>query len=60
MGRWVVKATIQGVLSLLPDAQRWNRLLQTYVTGSIEMSDEQFLTRWRHAERHIEDWEGNR
>ncbi len=59
MGRWIAKATIQGALSLLPDPQRWNRLLQTYVTGSIQMSDDQFLTRWRHAERHVEDWENH-
>ena len=59
MGRWIVKATIQGALSLLPDAQRWNRVLQTHFTRSIELSDERFLAKWRQAERHVEDWENH-
>ena len=60
MRRWILKATIQGAISLLPDAQRWNRILQTRVTRSVELSDEKFLAKWRQAERHVTDWESHR
>jgi hypothetical protein len=51
---WKLKAAVQGVLSLLPEPQRWNRLFQTYVTGSLDLGDEYFLEKWRQTVRHIE------
>ncbi len=60
MGRWILKAAIQGVISILPDSQRWNRVFQTRVTHSTDLNDERFLAKWSQAERHIADWEGNR
>lgn len=53
MPPWLLKAAIQGTLSRLPNPQRWNRLLQKYVTGSLELSDEYFLEKWRQCERHV-------
>jgi hypothetical protein len=53
MPPWKLKAAVQGALSLLPDPQRWNRVLQTYVTHSLDLSDEYFLEKWAQAERHV-------
>lgn len=52
MPPWKIKAAVQGVFSLLPQPQRWNRYLQTYVTRSLDLTDERFLNKWAHAERH--------
>ncbi|HXV77648.1 MAG TPA: class I SAM-dependent methyltransferase [Candidatus Polarisedimenticolaceae bacterium] len=56
MPPWVVKAAVQGVLSRLPRAQRWNRVLQTYVTRSLFLSDDAFLSKWRQARKHLEHY----
>ena len=53
MTRWYLKAAIQGALSRLPQPQRWNRLLQRYVTRSLQLRDEYFLHKWRQCERHL-------
>ncbi len=54
MARWYLKAAIQGALSLLPQPQRWNRLLQRHVTRSLRLRDAYFLRKWRQCERHLE------
>lgn len=53
MPHWYLKAAVQGVLSRLPESQRWNRLLQRHVTRSLHLGDERFLGKWRQCERHI-------
>ena len=50
---WYLKAAIQGVLSRLPEPQRWNRFLQRYATRSLHLEDAKFLQKWRQCERHL-------
>jgi SAM-dependent methyltransferase len=54
MPHWMLKAAVQGSLSLLPQPQRWNRLLQRHVTRSLELDDAGFLAKWSQGERHVE------
>lgn len=53
MPNWKIKAFIQGTLSRLPDAQRWNRLMQQYVSRSLTLEDDYLLTKWRQSARHV-------
>lgn len=50
----MLKATLQGGLSLLPQPQRWNQLLQRHVTRSLEVDDAKLLAKWSQGERHVE------
>src|SRR4030095_4374271 len=54
MPPWRLKAAVQGALSLLPEPQRWNRFLQSYVTGSLELGDAYFIEKWQQAAHHAE------
>lgn len=54
MPNWKIKAFIQGTLSRLPNAQRWNRLMQKHITHSLEISDDYFASKWRQAARHAD------
>jgi hypothetical protein len=54
MPHWMLKAAVQGTLSLLPQPQRWNRLLQRHVTRSLNLDDDNFLAKWSQGERHVE------
>lgn len=56
MPHWKIKALIQGSLSRLPDAQRWNRQFQRYVTRSLTLEDDYLLSKWRQAARHVQHW----
>lgn len=51
---WLIKASIQRVLSTLPNAHRWNLLFQRKVTHSLPISDEVFLERLGYAKNRIE------
>ncbi len=53
MPHWIIKAAIQGTISKLPDPQRWNRLFQKYVTHSLDLGDEYFLSKWEQCEKHM-------
>jgi hypothetical protein len=53
MPPWLMKAAVQGVLARLPEPQRWNRLLQRYVTRSLELDDATFVSKWQQCERHL-------
>jgi hypothetical protein len=53
MPPWIIKAAIQGTLSRLPDPQRFNRLFQKYVTKSLDLQDDYFLSKWTQCERHV-------
>jgi hypothetical protein len=55
MPHWKLKAAIQGTISRLPDPQRWNRLFQSYVTRSLELTEQYFLKKWQQCERHVEN-----
>ena len=56
MPHWKLKALIQGSISRLPDAQRWNRLLQKYITRSLELDDEYLISKWQQALRHTQNY----
>lgn len=56
MPSWFIKAAIQGALSKLPDPQRWNRVFQKYVTRSLDLGDEYFLSKWEQCERHVTNY----
>lgn len=50
----MLKAAVQGSLSLLPRPQRWNHLLQRHVTRSLELGDAKWLAKWSQGQRHVE------
>ncbi len=54
MPRWIVKAAVQGALSLLPRPQRANLLFQRHVTRSLRIDDAYFLQKFRHVTPHAE------
>jgi hypothetical protein len=60
MRPWWLKAGIQGALSLLPRPQRWNRVLQRYVTRSIRLRKPTFRDKWQQALRHHANWSSRR
>lgn len=54
MPRWIVKAAVQGVISLLPRPQRANLFFQQHVTRSLAFDDTYFLQKFRHLAPHAE------
>jgi hypothetical protein len=54
--RWYAKAAIQGVLSKLPDPQRWNRIFQEKVTHSLTLTDAYLIEKWLQARDHVANW----
>lgn len=50
----MIKAALQGALSATPNPARWNRILQRYVSRSLDLSDAYFLTKWRLGKRHLD------
>lgn len=55
--RWQLKAATQKAISLLPQPQRLNYVLQRKVTRSLPASDTQFLLHFDEAVRHARDYE---
>ena len=53
MPPWIINAAVQGTLSRLPQPQKLNRLFQTYVTRSLELTERHFLSKWEQAETHL-------
>lgn len=59
MGRrrpWWLKAAVQGALSQLPQPQRFNRMLQRYVTRSLQLRPQTFARKWERAQQHLQHW----
>lgn len=54
MPSWLLKASVQRAISLLPASRFWNRLFQTYITKSLTLSDDFFLSRVEAARSHLE------
>jgi hypothetical protein len=52
----MVKAAAQRILSLLPGARLGNRLLQRYVSRSLELNENQFEARLTHCHKHLENF----
>lgn len=55
MPSWYIKAGLQGALSLLPQPQRWNYVLQRHITGRLHLNDSYFESRLAACRQHIEN-----
>ena len=53
MPPWMLKAAVQGVTSLLPNAERWSQLLQRYVTGSLKLDEATAKTKADRCTKHL-------
>ena len=45
MPSWILKACAHRIISVLPAPNFWNDLLQTYVSGNVNLTDEMFYDR---------------
>jgi hypothetical protein len=57
--RWQVKAGVQKAISLLPEPQRYNYVLQRRVTRSLPAPDGQLRLHAREALRHVRAYEAH-
>lgn len=55
--RWQAKAAVQKGLSVLPQGERLNYVLQRKVTKKLPAGDDQFFLHAQEAFRHVEAWE---
>ena len=53
MKKWQQKALVQKTISFLPFAHRINFIFQKYVTKGVDLSEDYFTDRLRHASEHI-------
>jgi hypothetical protein len=56
MPPWVLKAAVQGVTSLLPGAEHVNRMLQRFVTGSLELDEATLLSKYGRCRQHLANY----
>jgi len=56
MRYWVLKALVQGAISVLPRNQYWNYLLQNYVSKSLCFSNSKFDLKLRECKKHLENF----
>ncbi|MBV8734006.1 MAG: class I SAM-dependent methyltransferase [Solirubrobacterales bacterium] len=54
MPSWLLKAAVQGAISLLPGRHHFNSLLQQRVTGSLVLSKATFDAKVSHCRHHLE------
>ncbi|WP_448206644.1 hypothetical protein [Azospirillum sp. sgz302134] len=54
MPSWLIKAAAQRIVGALPNAHRWNELLQTHVAHSLRLSPERFAGQLRACGVHFE------
>src|SRR5262245_34202979 len=53
MAIWILKATVQRGLDMLPARQVWSELFRTYITRSLAVSPEEFQGKLEHCRRHL-------
>jgi len=53
MAHWVIKAAIHRGISVLPNRQFWNGLLQKWITRSTELTPGAFTEKARECSRHL-------
>jgi hypothetical protein len=53
MPSWLLKAGVQGAISILPWHRRLNRLFQERVTGNVRLTSHRFESKVAQAERHL-------
>ena len=56
MKKWIAKALVQKVLSLLPGAHRWNKWFQKYVTRGYWLTPDLFARKRHHAQEHLDSY----
>jgi hypothetical protein len=57
MPSWYLKVGIQGVLSLLPQSQRWNYLFQRYASKGLRLTDRYFEGKLAICNRHLDHYQ---
>ena len=53
MKKWIIKAVIQKAISFLPYKHQINFLFQKYITKGVQLSDDYFLDRLIHFQKHV-------
>ena len=56
MKKWHVKAFIQKSISFLPNPEKWNFLLQKYITGKDKLSNVRFENKLRQINEHLDSY----
>ncbi|HYV92469.1 MAG TPA: class I SAM-dependent methyltransferase [Chitinophagales bacterium] len=54
---WILKATVQKIISCLPFSHRINFLFQKYITRGVDLTDEYFEDRLEHLRQHLHYFE---
>lgn len=54
MRHWMLKAMVQGMLSLLPGSHTWNSLLQRFVTKRLVLTPKRFERKILQCRKHLE------
>ena len=57
MPSWYIKASIQGVLSILPQSHRWNYIFQRHISKGLRLSDRYFETKLEICQRHQQNYQ---
>ena len=52
--KWMIKAAIQGCLARLPARRQLNRFFQRYISRTLELDRDYFLSKWNQVETHID------
>lgn len=56
MPSWYLKAGIQGVLSLLPQSQRWNYIFQRNISKGLRLKDRYFEGKLSTCNQHLDHY----
>lgn len=56
MATWYIKASIQGVLSLLPQSHRFNYVFQRHISKKLRLSDSYFQQKLEVCSRHLKNY----
>jgi len=56
MPNWKLRAAVQGGIALLPYRQTWNRLLQKYVTKTLDLNTETFEYKLTIVNEHVSNY----
>ncbi|NQT21735.1 MAG: hypothetical protein HQ592_18660 [Planctomycetes bacterium] len=56
MPHWKLKSAVQGFVALLPYRQTWNRLLQKYVTKTLDLNTSTFEYKLTLVTEHITNY----
>ena len=54
MKKWIAKAILQKTISYLPFSNSINFFFQKYISKAVELNDDYFFDRLKHAKEHLE------